>query len=149
MSSDTTLPRTGTGAHVCLRPKRLRDTAGGLEPFETALRSVDRAVLAYSTLHAVAADPLEPEVEQRLQALLVDRVAPLLLRCLQTWEGGRQHLLSCADAASGRGTGWASVPAVKPGHATGQAGCCRRAAPQACTWIHVSAAAGPGAHLFT
>jgi len=75
-----------------------RDPAGDSDPFAAALRSVDRALLAYSTLHDVAADPLEPELEQRLQALLVNRVTPLLLRCLQTWEGGAQRLLSYADA---------------------------------------------------
>jgi len=89
-------------------------------------------VLAYCTLHAVAATPLDPEVAQRLQALLVDRVAPLLLRCLQVWEDGAQRLLSCADALLWL-AGWALAPAARPGHATGRAGCCRRAAPQACT----------------
>ncbi len=89
-----------------------RDPAGGqlAGPSQRALCSIDCAVLAYCSLLADAADPLEPEEEQRLlggQALLGDRVAPLLLRCLQMWERGAQRLVSCARAAGGGAAGWA------------------------------------------
>jgi len=52
------------------------------------LVSLRCAIHAHSDMLKAGAHRLDPEVEQRLQALLVDRVAPLLLRCLQIWEGG-------------------------------------------------------------
>ncbi len=42
-------------------------------------------------LQADAADPLAPEVRQRLRVLLVERVAPLLLRCLRRWKAGARR----------------------------------------------------------
>ncbi len=44
--------------------------------------------MALNALDEPQPAPLDPETEQRLHALLAKRVAPLLLRCLQTWEGG-------------------------------------------------------------
>jgi hypothetical protein len=111
-----------------------RGTAGGIEYSELALFSVDRGVLAYSTLHTVAATPLEPEVEQRLQALLVDRMTPLLLQCLQMWEGGAQRLMSCVDAGSGRGR-WLGFRA-----------CCQAWACHWSSWLLPSSCAA-GIHL--
>jgi len=53
-----------------------------------ALDSVECAMLAYSALLDSGAEPLAPAVEQRWLAMLVDRVTPLPLRCLQMWKGG-------------------------------------------------------------
>ena len=50
-----------------------------------ALKGIEDALDA---LDEPKAAPLDPEAEERLYALLAERVAPLLLRCLQTWEGG-------------------------------------------------------------
>ncbi len=47
--------------------------------------------MAYATLNEDAASPLEPEAEARLQALLAERVAPLLTRCLQAWKAGARR----------------------------------------------------------
>ncbi len=54
----------------------------------TALDSIDHAMLAYSALLDSDAEPPVPAVEQRWLAMLVDRITPLLLRCLQMWKGG-------------------------------------------------------------
>jgi len=56
--------------------------------WEMTLTGIDRALMALDVLDEPQATPLDPEAEQRLHALLAERVAPLLLRCLQTWEGG-------------------------------------------------------------
>jgi len=66
-----------------------RAPAGGpreaVYAWEMALSGIDSALDALNTPRAA---PLDPEAEQRLHALLAERVAPLLLRCLQAWEGG-------------------------------------------------------------
>ncbi len=62
------------------------------------LISVSGTIQTYSDTLDAGARRLDPEVEQKLQALLVDRLTPLLLRCLQMWEGGAQRPVSCADA---------------------------------------------------
>ncbi len=49
------------------------------------------AIQAHSDTLQAGARRLDPEVEQRLQALLGDRVVPLLLRCLQLWERGARR----------------------------------------------------------
>jgi len=50
--------------------------------------SIEHALAARAALIEPGADPLDPEVEQRLLALLVERALPLLLRCLQKWYSG-------------------------------------------------------------
>ncbi len=51
------------------------------------MQSIECALLARSLLGR-GGGVLEPEAEQRLQALLADRIVPLLLLCLQVWKGG-------------------------------------------------------------
>jgi len=103
--------RSAGGATVApleaLAPRRAGARAAGgpsLEPQSWAmtLHGTERAIRAYSMLHAAAADTLEPEVEQRLQALLAGRVAPLLLRCLRLWKAGARRPARGPRAAPGR-----------------------------------------------
>jgi len=56
--------------------------------WEMTLTGIDRALMALDVLDEPQATPLDPKAERRLHALLAERVAPLLLRCLQTCEGG-------------------------------------------------------------
>ncbi len=67
-----------------------------------ALTGIEHALDA---LDEPQAAPLDPEMEERLHALLAERVAPLLLRCLQTWEGGAGAFgwLWCVAACLQRG----------------------------------------------
>ncbi len=61
--------------------------------------SIEHALAARAALIEPGADPLDPEVEQRLLALLVERALPLLLRCLQKWYSGARlvaHILCIA-----------------------------------------------------
>ena len=103
--------RSAGGATVApleaLAPRRAGARAAGgpsLEPQSWAmtLHGTERAIRAYSMLHAAAADTLEPEVEQRLQALRAGRVAPLLLRCLRLWKAGARRPARGPCAAPGR-----------------------------------------------
>ncbi len=56
------------------------------------MHSIEHALAARAALLEPGADLLDPEAEQRLLALLVDRALPLLLRCLQKWCSGARRL---------------------------------------------------------
>jgi len=53
----------------------------------------------YNALRACDAGALSPQTEERLQALLVDRAMPLLLRCMQTWKAGARRTIHTARGA--------------------------------------------------
>ncbi len=73
-----------------------------------ALHRLECAFNAYNALRGGDAGALSPAVEERLQALLVDRAMPLLLRCMQTWKGGARRTGRAACDAC-----WAaSLPAL-------------------------------------
>jgi hypothetical protein len=57
--------------------------AAALDLALVSKRSIQHALAARAALLEPGTEPLDPEVEQRLLALLVDRVMPLLLCCLQ------------------------------------------------------------------
>jgi len=90
---------------------------------EATLFSVRSAIQAHSDMLKAGALQLAPEVEQRLQALLVDRVAPLLLRTLKMWEGGAQRLMAVqtplfwpAAALQGRWLGFVACCQARAWH---------------------------------
>jgi hypothetical protein len=60
------------------------------EPFEwwMAVRVIEISLAARAALDKPGADLLVPELKQRLQALLADRAAPVLLHGLQAWQPG-------------------------------------------------------------
>jgi HEAT repeat protein len=66
---------------------------GAKQPFAwyMILRVIEVALDARAALREPGADPLAPELEQRLQALLADRAAPVLLRGLQAWQPGARR----------------------------------------------------------
>ncbi len=64
-----------------------------------ALHRIECAFNAYNALRACDAGALSPQTEQRLQALLVDRAMPLLLRCMQTWKAGARRSSHTARGA--------------------------------------------------
>ncbi len=66
------------------------DPAADLCICSVTLHSARCAIQAHSD--TLRARRLDPEVEQRLQALLVDRVAPLLLRYVQLGKHGARRL---------------------------------------------------------
>ena len=64
-----------------------------------ALHRIECAFNAYNALRACDAGALSPQTEERLQALLVDRAMPLLLRCMQTWKAGARRTIHTARGA--------------------------------------------------
>jgi hypothetical protein len=66
-------------------------SAGGRDVLMAIQGSIEQAIAAREALLEPGAEPLDPEIEQRLQALLVERVIPLLLRHLQKWYSGARR----------------------------------------------------------
>ncbi len=97
----------------------------------TTVHGIECATRAYTETLEEGAERVEPGVEQRLQALLAGRVAPLLLRCLQLWKAGARRPVrgprvaprciassrSCAPAPAASSGAGDHRRALCPGHA--------------------------------
>ncbi len=91
--------RAASGSHRLVASVRLQGLRAACSVADgpdvalvTSKLSIEHAIAARAALLEPGADPLDPEVEQRLLALLVDRAIPLLLRCLQRWYSGARRL---------------------------------------------------------
>jgi hypothetical protein len=90
------------GAHAHARAWRkpgctpAGDRSADCHALSKALHRIECAFTAYNALREHDPGALSPHTEVRLQALLVDRAMPLLLRCLQMRKGGARRTMHTA-----------------------------------------------------
>jgi len=88
------------GAAVRARRAARRCAYADLSTCETCLGIVSSAVQAHSDTLEAGARRLDAEAERRVLALLVERVIPLLLRCLRLWRRSASRSPRCSPGAA-------------------------------------------------
>ncbi len=109
------------------------------------MHSIENMLSAYSSLPEAGAGALDPDMEQRLQALLADGVLPLLLRCLKAWMAGAHPLQKNKFSRWSGCARSAALPAtMTPPCCAGCARCCRAAWSGVAGWCALPPMRSPG-----